>query len=159
MKKINTNDLEETPFKSPKGKFEYAYKELSVALGRDPESTDLEKRHPFDVALCRIPPGRKNFPYHAHSAQWEFYHVISGCGTVRDEAGETKIETGDAFVFKPGEPHQIINDSEADLTFYIIADNPLGEHCWYPDSKKWFVSLPECSLIASDPLDYFESEE
>jgi hypothetical protein len=36
-------------------------------------------------------------------------------------------------LFGPGEPHQIINDSEKDLVFYIIADNPLGESCYYPD--------------------------
>jgi uncharacterized cupin superfamily protein len=26
----------------------------------------------------RSPPGKAPYSYHSHSAQWEFYHVISG---------------------------------------------------------------------------------
>ena len=125
MKKINTNTLEEHVWNSPKGKFGGAGKEVSEALGRDPLSTDLMQRHPFDVEILRIPPGQTPYPFHSHSAQWEFYHVISGTGQVRDEAGITPIETGDAFLFKPGEAHQIINASEADLILYVVADNPI----------------------------------
>ena len=116
-------------------------------------------RHPFDVEICRIPPGKISFPYHSHSAQWEFYHVIAGRGTVRHAGGSTAIETGDAFIFPPGEPHQLINDSDADLTVYIVADNPVGESCHYPDSGKWLVQSPERALIRSENLDYFDGEE
>ena len=35
------------------------------------------------------------------------------------------------------EPHQIINDGIEELVFYIIADNPVGDSCYYPDSDKW----------------------
>src|SRR5207253_9499298 len=38
---------------SPKGKFIGAGKEISEALGRKPESTDLNERHPFDVEILR----------------------------------------------------------------------------------------------------------
>src|SRR5207244_13572734 len=66
---------------SPKGKFAGAGKQVSEALGRKPFSTDLMERHPFDVEICRIPPGKAAYPYHTHSSQWEFYHIISGHGT------------------------------------------------------------------------------
>ena len=33
-------------------------KDISVALGREPESVDLSKRHPFDLTLVRIPKGK-----------------------------------------------------------------------------------------------------
>ena len=159
MKKINIRDLAEEPWLSPKGKFAGSSRELSVALGRQPQSTDLRERHPFDVEICRIPPGKSNFPYHSHSAQWEFYHVISGRGVVRHEAGTTVVEPGDAFLFKPDEPHQLTNDGVEDLVLFLVADNPLGESCHYPDSQKWLVRSPERRLIRSGSLDYYDGEE
>ncbi len=159
MKKINTKDVTEIARVSPKGKFNRVRTPISEALGRKPESTDLMERHPFDVEICRVPPGKHAFPYHSHSAQWEFYHVISGKGVVRHKDGTTTIETGDAFIFGPGEAHQLSNDGAQDLVFYIIADNPVGETCHYPDSKKWAVRSPNYQLVRSEPLDYFDGEE
>jgi uncharacterized cupin superfamily protein len=159
MRKVNTKDIEEYSWSSPKGKFVGAGKGLSEELGRDPKSTDLLKRHPFDVEILRVPPGKTPYPYHSHSAQWEFYHVISGKGVVRHQEGTTPIETGDAFLFQPGEPHQFINDSTTDLVIYVVADNPIGESCHYPDSHKWAVRSPSTKLIRSDALDYYDGEE
>src|SRR5580700_5512047 len=156
MLKVNTNKMPEESWASPKGKFAGFGKEVSEHLGRKPQSTDLNERHPFDVEICRIPPGKTPYPYHSHSAQWEFYHVISGGGTVRHKDGTTPIESGDAFVFKPGEPHQIINDREGDLILYVVADNPIGESCHYPDSDKWAVRSPGHRLLRSDALDYYD---
>ncbi len=115
--------------------------------------------HPFDVEICRIPPGKTPYPYHSHSAQWEFYHVIAGRGVIRDEDGTTSIETGDAFICPPGQPHQMTNDGAEDLILYVVADNPMGESCHYPDSGKWLVRSPEGRLIRSEGLDYFDGEE
>ena len=70
--------MAEVTWNSPKGKFAGYGKEISEALGRKPGSTDLNERHPFDVEICRISPGKTPYLYHSHSAQWEFYHVISG---------------------------------------------------------------------------------
>src|SRR3954469_12184534 len=118
MNKVNTTKMAELTWSSPKGKFCGAGKEISEALGRKPRSTDLNERHPFDVEILRIPPGKIPYPFHSHSAQWEFYHVISGRGSVRHQNGTNAIETGDAFLFKPGEEHQLINDSSQDLVLY-----------------------------------------
>ncbi len=159
MRKVNTKDIAEESWTSPKGKFAGASKEISVALGRQPRSTDLMQRQPFDVEICRIPPGKIAFPYHSHSAQWEFYQVVSGTGKVRDPEGITPIEAGDAFIFEPGQPHQFTNDGSEDLVFYVIADNPIGESCHYPDSDKWLVRSPEGRLIRSQGLDYYDGEE
>jgi uncharacterized cupin superfamily protein len=159
MHKINTNTMAEESWSSPKGKFAGFGKEISEALGRVPASTDLMERHPFDVEICRIPPGKTPYPYHSHSAQWEFYHVISGQGIARHKDGTTVIETGDAFIFRPGEPHQLINNGPKDLILYVVADNPVGESCHYPDSKKWLVRSPERRLVRSEPLEYYDGEE
>ncbi|HXN49815.1 MAG TPA: cupin domain-containing protein [Bryobacteraceae bacterium] len=159
MNKINTRDVPEESWTSPKGKFGSSDRNISVSLGRDPNSTDLLRRHPFDVEICRIPPGKSACPFHSHSAQWEFYHVVSGAGVVRDKDGRTAVEEGDAFIFEPGNPHQILNDSAADLVLYVVADNPIGESCHYPDSGKWMVRSPGRALIRSEPLDYHDGEE
>jgi uncharacterized cupin superfamily protein len=159
MRKVNTNSLREETWCSPKGKYASAGKEVSEALGRDPVSMDLSQRHPFDVEIVRTPAGKSAYPYHSHSAQWEFYHVISGTGVVRHEGGTTSIEPGDAFIFKPGEAHQIINNSSADLVFLVVADNPIGESCYYPDSKKWVVRSPQSTVIRSERLNYYDGEE
>jgi uncharacterized cupin superfamily protein len=151
--------MAEDHWASPKGKFAGAGKQVSEALGRDPLSTDLKLRHPFDVEICRIPPGKIAYPYHSHSAQWEFYHVLSGKGSVRHAQGISDVQAGDAFLFKPGEPHQLINNATEDFVLYVIADNPLGESCHYPDTGKWLVRSPERRIIRSEPVDYYDGEE
>ena len=159
MRKINSNEIEEYPWASPKGKFAGAGKELSEALGWDSQSPDAKARHPFAVEILRIPPGQTPYPFHSHAAQWEFYHVISGKGLVRDESGQTPIRAGDAFIFAPGEAHQLSNDNSQDLVIYVVADNPIGESCYYPDSNKWLVRSPARTLLRSPGLDYFDGEE
>jgi uncharacterized cupin superfamily protein len=159
MLKVNSNELPEESWTSPKGHFTSSSRTLSEALGRKPLSMDLNERHPFDVEILRIAPGKTPYPYHSHSAQWEFYHVISGAGQVRHAEGTTPIVAGDAFVFKPGEPHQLINDGTEDLLIYVVADNPIGESCHYPDSGKWLVRSPERRLLRGDALDYYDGEE
>jgi len=67
MRKSNTNEIVEESWSSPKGKFVGAGKEVSEALGRKPQSMDLNERHPFDVEICRVPPGKTPYPYHSHA--------------------------------------------------------------------------------------------
>src|SRR5580658_5707908 len=105
VRKINANDVHEEEYWSPKRTIGGYGRELSVALGRKPDSNDVLERHPFDVEIQRIPAGIPSNPYHSHSAQWEFYFVLSGSGVVRDEHGRTPVMAGDAFLFKPGEAH------------------------------------------------------
>jgi hypothetical protein len=57
MHKVNTIKMVELTWSSSKGRFG-AGKEISEELGRKPESTDLNERHPFDVEILRIPPGK-----------------------------------------------------------------------------------------------------
>lgn len=159
MNKVNQKDVLELTWSSPRGKFAGFGKQISEALGRKPRSTDLLERHPFDIEILRIPPGKAAYPFHSHSAQWEFYHVISGSGIARDKQGKTRIEAGDAFIFQPGEPHQLINDGAVDMIAYVVADNPIGDSAHYPDSNKHSVILPERKVVRLDPVDYFDGEE
>jgi uncharacterized cupin superfamily protein len=159
MRKVNLRDVEEYSWASPKGKFRGVGKGLSEALGRNPMSTDMMQRHPFDVEIIRVPAGAVPYPYHSHSAQWEFYYVLSGRGSVRHPEETTPIEAGDSFLFPPDEPHQLINTSAEDLVIMVIADNPIGESAYYPDSQKWLVRSPERRLLRGEALDYYDGEE
>ena len=158
MNKVNTHAMPEEAA-SAKGNQGAYGKDVSIALGREPDSTDLLKRHPFDVEISRIPPGNANTPFHSHSGQWEFYHVLAGTGKVRDREGTTPIEAGDAFVFKPNKPHQIINDSTADLIVYVVADNPLSESAYLPDEGAWIVRSPKFATVRSVEDKGLDSED
>jgi uncharacterized cupin superfamily protein len=162
MNKVNVTEIKEEPWQSPRAKYAAHFKGISVALGRDPDSLDLAKRHPFDLEIARVPTGKRNFPYHAHSAQWELYLVISGRGSVRDKDGTTEVVAGDAFIFGPNEAHQLNNPGTEDLVYYVIADNPIGESGYYPDSGKWKANKSSAAdrvVIKGNETDYFDGEE
>jgi quercetin dioxygenase-like cupin family protein len=126
MQKVNTYELPAEQWPSPDGKYVIEGKEISEALGRVPQSTDLNERHPFDVEIQQIPAGALATYFHSHSAQWEFYHIISGSGSVRHDNGSEPVVPGDAFIFKPGEAHQLIAGPDG-LVMYVVADNPIGD--------------------------------
>jgi mannose-6-phosphate isomerase-like protein (cupin superfamily) len=88
--------------------------------------------------------------------------VVSGRGTVRHKDGRTGVEAGDAFIFGPDEPHQVINSGEEDLVYYVIADNPIGESAYIPDTGKWRVNKSSAAdrvVIKGEETDWFEGEE
>src|SRR5256712_6555807 len=161
MHKVNLKDIPEQERKSPKGRFGRASKNISIALGREPGSLDLAKRHPFDLALVRIPKGKSLCPYHSHSSESELYLIVSGKGSIRDKDGSTIVEAGDAFFFGPGEAHQLGNAGEEDFVYYVIADNPRGDSCFYPDSGKFEVWKEgnEEAIVKGTDADYFDGEE
>jgi uncharacterized cupin superfamily protein len=162
MRKVNLNEIKEETWQSPGAKYAACFKGISEALGRDPSSLDLAKRHPFDLEWNRVHPGKRAFPYHAHSAQWELYLVVSGKGSVRHKDGTTEVVPGDAFIFGPDEPHQLINSGQEDLVYYVIADNPIGESCYYPDSGKWKVNKSSAAdrvVVKGEETDYLDGEE
>jgi uncharacterized cupin superfamily protein len=161
MRKVNLKHIKERKRQSPKGKFGASLKDVSIALGREPESLDLAKRHPFDLALVRMEKGKSYCPYHSHSAESELYLVVSGKGSVRDRKGSTEVGPGDAFFFGTGEAHQLSNGGEEDFVYYVIADNPRGDGCFYPDSGKYAVAVEgsEEIIVKGKEADYFEGEE
>jgi len=148
MKKINITKVKIADYKSPRGKFGLQYRSVSAALGR--------RGHPFDLGLVTLPPGKANYPYHLHTAQWEMYIVVSGAGQVRTPKARTRIRAGDVFVCPPNEPHQVLNTGKRDLQYYIIADNPVSDCCYYPDSDKW--ALPS-KIVRVKGAKYFDGEE
>ncbi|MDQ6810052.1 MAG: cupin domain-containing protein [Verrucomicrobiota bacterium] len=161
MRKINLTEIKEEERRSPTGKFHAYFKQISVALGRDPKSSDRLRQHPFDLSSYRLPAGASRCPYHVHSAESELYLIVSGRALVRDANGNTIAEAGDTFFFPPGEAHEIRNPGPDDLIYYVIADNTVGECCYYPDSDKWMVNdgVNEQVIKGGAAVEYYSGED
>ena len=156
MKKVNLSDIPFQARKSPKGRFQFAFQNISNALAGVQGSGTGVPGQPFDLELMVMPPSATNYPYHSHSAQWEMYIVLSGSGQARTPDGVTDIREGDVFLCPPNEPHQIVNTGDRDLKYYVIADNPVSDICYYPDSDKW--ALPD-KIVKVTEADYYDGEE
>ena len=55
-----------------------------------------------------------------------------------------------------------INSGNEDLTYYVIADNPIKESAYQPDSGKWKVNKSSAAdrvVIKGQEADYFYGEE
>src|SRR5262245_66686157 len=78
MKKVNVAHVRAEQRQSPGGKYAKTVKEISIALGREPDFLDLAKRHPFDLTLVRIPPGKSYCPYHSHGPNPSFIWLFRG---------------------------------------------------------------------------------
>ncbi len=159
MNIANTEEMDWEKQGSPKGRFCVYRKNISKALGGLKDVGTFGGGHPFDVELVRLPPGATNWPFHSHSAQWEMYLVLDGRGLARCDDDSFPIQTGDSFVCRPGMAHQIINNGETDLTYYIIADHALADIVHYPDSNKYFLKPHRKVLANHGEIDYYHGEE
>lgn len=158
MPKINVNDVAWKTWSSPKGKFKSRYKDISIALGAKAHTPVGAGGHPFDLAIETLAPGDVSCPFHSHAAQWEMFYILSGQGTVRLASGPVVVGPGDVLVHEPGEAHQISNTGSDDLTYFIIADNPLLDSCEYPDSNKMVLSTGD-RFFRQFEAGYWDGEE
>ena len=158
MHKIHLTAVPVDEAVSPKRRYHSFAQDISQAMRQNNGGKTKPNMFPFEVSLVRLPPRAANWPYHWHSAQWEFYMIVAGRGKLRTARAEIQIVEGDCFALAPGEPHQLINSGATDLLYYIIADNPASDVCHYPDSGKW--SLPgQEKAVRVQPVSYFEGEE
>jgi uncharacterized cupin superfamily protein len=60
-----------------------------------------------------------------------------------------------------GRPNQLSNDGTEDFVYYVIADNPRHDSCYYPDSGKWAVSKESLDyiIVQGTETDYYKDEE
>ena len=148
MRKINFTQVPVREYISPKGKFGIMFQDTSRKLGR--------RGVPFELGFITLKPGKVNFPYHLHTAEWEMYVIVSGTGQMRTPAGKQRIGPGDVLMCPPNEPHQIINNSKRNLKYYVIANNVVSDCCYYPDSRKW--ALPG-KVVRVTNAKYHDGEE
>lgn len=158
MTRTHAEDIPWTQQNSPQGKYGLARRSLSLAAGGQKDIGTWGGGHPFDFEIQRLAPGKINFPFHEHAAQWEAYYILSGRGQVRTPKGKEAIKAGDYLVFPPGEAHQLINNSSEDLSFFVIADQPQADVIHYPDSGKW-MTKPHRKAFEMQEVEYFKGEE
>jgi uncharacterized cupin superfamily protein len=125
---INIDDIKLHHF-SQGDKFECSAERVGPLLG----AKDLG--YSYDV----VPPGKSSCPFHSHRAEEEMFFIVKGTGTLRYGNETRKIRAGDFICCLVGGPetaHQIINDSDAELTYISVSTMMPAEVCEYPDSKK-----------------------
>jgi uncharacterized cupin superfamily protein len=109
-------------------KFGYRRKQLGSVAGGDK----------LGCSLYEVPPGRRAWPYHYHLANEAAIYVLEGSGTLRIGGEEVRVSKGD-YVALPARAegaHQLVNSSEAVLTYLCISTMIEPDVMVYPDSGK-----------------------
>lgn len=110
-----------------------------------------------------VQPGKSSCPFHSHRAEEEMFFIVKGEGLLRYGTEKRKIRSGDFICCPIGGPetaHQIINDSNAELTYVSVSTMAPAEVCEYPDSGKigaYGGDLRHMTEIPSN-VDYWKGE-
>ena len=160
MKKINLDEIPWVERKSPKGQFHKFRRDVALAFRNPKTGPKLRAKPPFEVELVRMPPGAKNFPCHSHTAEWEFYLIISGTGKMRAGRKTVDLKPGDCVLNPPGEAHQMTNTGKKDLLYYVVANDSALDVWHYPDSNKWGWPQGRTGIFfRKSAVDYYDGEE
>ena len=123
--------------------------------------------------LVVLPPGKAAWPLHAHHVNEEMFFIIQGTGLLRCAGKTHAIRAGDIIAVPPGPdtPHQIQNDSDADLHYLCVSTMEAPDIVEMPDSGKINImagsppggdrsarTLSVC-LPLDAAMDYWEGEE
>ena len=102
----------------------------------------------FGVNLTHLEPGAASALYHWHAVQDEFVFVIEGVATVLYGDGEYQLAAGDCIGFKAGTGigHQVVNRSDARVSYLEIGDRLPGDSGSYPNDGMAFEFRPDGSI-------------
>jgi uncharacterized cupin superfamily protein len=88
----------------------------------------------FGVNLTHLEPGSASALLHAHTVQDEFVYIIEGTAAVVIGDHEFQLSSGECVGFKAGsQAHQILNRSNATVTYLEIGDRLRGDEVIYPN--------------------------
>jgi len=88
--------------------------------------------------LVVVPPGKRAWQFHLHHANEEMFVILTGTGTLRYGEDRFPLREGDVVAAPPGtgKAHQIVNDSDSELSYLAISTMEQPEVAEYPDSDK-----------------------
>lgn len=89
-------------------------------------------------SLYEIPPGKRAWPYHYHTANEEALFVLQGTGTVRLAHETHPLQAGD-YVALPADDrgaHRVMNDGSEPLRYVMLSTMIEPDVAVYPDSGK-----------------------
>ena len=124
---VNESDIPWDP-ESHGERFAHRRKQLGQAAGG----------REIGCSLYEIPPGKRPFPYHFHTANEEAMYVLAGSAMLRLDGRELRVRAGDyvAFPVGPAGAHQVINDTDEPVRILMISTMIEPEISVYPDSEK-----------------------
>jgi len=123
------SEITEEPLPAPDGTaFGGMRQRIGAAIG-------AEK---LGYGVFTIPPGKTAFPIHVHGVNEEMIHILEGHGTLRFGDERVFVDAGTFIACPSGRelPHQLINDSAADLRYLVVSTMMYPEIVDYPDSQK-----------------------
>ncbi len=129
MSPINQADLEWT--ETERGETQFRRKQLGQAAAGEM----------LGCSLYEIPPGRRAWPYHYHTANEEALYVLAGEGTLRAAGESHQLRPGDYAAFPTGEDggHRVVNDGDEPLRYLVVSTMVDPDVTVYPDSGKMGV--------------------
>ncbi|MGH3942280.1 MAG: cupin domain-containing protein [Pseudonocardiaceae bacterium] len=77
-----------------------------------------ELNAPFEGAWCVIKPGTSSNAHSHH--EYEIFIAMSGSATLESDGKRSEFNAGDVAYFKPGQDHQVINDTDFDFQMYGV---------------------------------------
>jgi uncharacterized cupin superfamily protein len=158
QRKGNFDALTWDIWQSPKKKYRADFAALSESIGAKRNTPTGLGGHPFDLELGKVPPGFCGCAYHSHVTQWECYIFLRGTAAFRTPTGIANVVAGEIVLCPPGEAHQFTNTGPDDLVYLLVADNPLHDVFYYPDSDKWGLRAPR-KFFRLGEVDYWDGEE
>ena len=94
------------------------------------------------VHLVRIPPGREANIVHTHTAEEEFYFILSGRGVALLDGVEHEVGPGDFIGLPtPSIPHQIRNPGGDDLVYLVGGERKSLEIAEFPNEAKRLIRI------------------
>ncbi|QSW98117.1 cupin domain-containing protein [Haloterrigena alkaliphila] len=131
MNTINESDLEWSENDPELDDVVFRRKELSTAVDAD----DL------GCSLYELPPGKRSWPYHYHTANEEALYVLAGDGLLVAADGEHPLEAGDYATFPANERggHRIVNDGDEPLRYLLVSTMNEPDVTVYPELETFGV--------------------
>ncbi|PSP55041.1 cupin [Halobacteriales archaeon QS_1_67_19] len=160
MGRVNVSELEWTAVEE--GETEFRRKQLGEAADGDR----------LGASLYELPPGRRSWPYHYHTANEEALFVLAGSGAVRLDGEQVALSEGE-YVALPADErgaHRVVNDGDEPLRYLMVSTMTEPDVTVYPDSEKIgvFVGSPPGGRDGrslhgyyrqSDAVDYWDGED
>ncbi|MBD9363066.1 cupin domain-containing protein [Methylomonas fluvii] len=80
----------------------------------------LVKRADMSVISERVPPGASEVR-HVHASARQFFYILEGCAIMEINGKRIQLSEGQGIEVAPETPHQLINESSADVRFLVIS--------------------------------------
>ena len=83
----------------------------------------LVKRSEISVIYERLPPGTAEVR-HYHQRAWQFFFILSGTAVMELAGKRETLQAQQGIEIPAGAPHQMRNESDADVEFLVISQPP-----------------------------------